>query len=70
VEDSPRGLELNPDGGAAATPTFERAQAERALGRWAAARADYDAAAEAFLRRRMKKEAKIAEAQAGLDTYA
>jgi tetratricopeptide (TPR) repeat protein len=69
VDDYTRCLELRPADADAATPTFERAQAERALGRWAAASADYDAAAELFLRRKQKKEAKIAQAQAAFATF-
>ena len=69
VDDYTRCLELRPDDDDAATPTFERAQAERALGKWSAAAADYDAAAELFTRRRLKKQAKIAEAQAAFARY-
>ena len=69
VEDYGRCVELRPDDPEVGTAMFERAQAERTLGKWSAARADYDAAADAFSRRKRKREAKIAEAQAAFAAF-
>lgn len=69
VDDYSRCLELAPEADEVSTTYFERAQAERALGRWKDAREDYDAAATRFLARREKKFADVSDAQAAFATF-
>ena len=69
VDDYSRCVELAPEAAEVSTAYFERAQAERALGRWKDAREDYDAAATLFLARREKKFADVSDAQAAFATF-
>ena len=69
VDDYSRCVALAPEAAEVSTAYFERAQAERALGRWKDAREDYDAAATRFLARREKKFADVSDAQAAFATF-
>ena len=69
VDDYSRCVALAPEAAEVSTAYFERAQAERALGRWKDAREDYDAAATLFLARREKKFADVSDAQAAFATF-